>query len=139
PSPPTAERPGTPTGSANCRASSTGKQPVRAGEVAHQHQLHRDIVTCRRQTEADAGFHRDGIAGVVRDGPDLVELLAARQKAAQFAEIVILLRRYGPFAVDLVVQSLRRHELQPIEALVGIVDDGIEGEAEAVAEAPAHD
>ena len=77
---------------------------------------------------------------VIGDRPELVQLLVAGHETAQLAEIVIFLRRDRPFVVELIIQPGRGHEFQAGDAaLVGIVHDGIEGEAQAVAETPADD
>ncbi len=49
--------------------ASVREQSVGPGQVADQHQLHRQIISGRRQSETDAGLDGDGIAGIIHNTP----------------------------------------------------------------------
>jgi hypothetical protein len=60
---------------------------VRSGEIAHQHQFHRQLVGGLCQAETDTRLDGNRIAGIVHYAPQLVGLLICWQETAQLGLI----------------------------------------------------
>ena len=95
-------------------------------EIARQHQLKRQFVGPGGHAKTYAGFDTQDLAGAIRGGPDLVELIVSRKKVAQRPAIGVLFDGSGPSVIHVIRDSRGRNEFEVSKtATVVRIDDRI--------------